>query len=142
MNFDHQEHQGHQGEHVPIDAAHDEIARAIVDSAFRVHSTLGPGLLESVYEACLRHELAKRGLTVRQQLALPIVYDGLRIETGLRIDLLVEDRVIVEVKAIEKLIALHDAQLLTYLRLSKRRLGLLINFNVLRIKDGIKRFAL
>jgi GxxExxY protein len=127
---------------VPIDAAHDEIARAIVDSVFRVHSTLGPGLLESVYEACLRHELAKRGLTVRQQLALPIVYDGLRIETGLRIDLLVEDRVIVEVKAIEKLIALRDAQLLTYLRLSKRRLGLLINFNVLRIKDGIKRFAL
>jgi GxxExxY protein len=144
MVIDHQEHQGHQEQPVerrPIDARTDQIARDVVDAAFRVHKTLGPGLLESVYEACLLHELTSRGLVTQRQVALPIVYNGLRLPTGLRLDLLVNDTVIVEIKAVDKLIPLNDAQVLTYLRLSQKRLALLINFNVLRIKDGIRRFA-
>jgi GxxExxY protein len=106
-----------------------------------VHTGLGPGLLESVYEACLAHELEKRGMPARRQVVLPVVYDGVRIDAGLRLDMIVED-VVVEVKAVERLIAIHQAQLLTYLKLSGYRLGLLINFNVLRIKEGIRRIAL
>jgi GxxExxY protein len=117
-------------------------ARSIVDSAFRVHSSLGPGLIESVYEACLVHELTKRGIGVERQVSIPIIYDGERIDGGLRLDLRVERSVIVEVKAVEKLLPVHDAQLLTYLKLTKLRLGLLINFNVPLIKDGIRRMAL
>src|SRR5690242_7160110 len=124
----------------PIEDHIDRIAREIVDSAYRVHNTLGPGLLESAYETCLCHELAKRGVRARSQIPIPILYDGVRLEAGFRLDLLVEEEVIVELKAVDKLVSLHEAQLLTYLRLSKRRLGFLINFNVTRIKDGIRRF--
>ena len=117
------------------------ISGEIVNAAMKVHSALGPGLLESAYEACLVHELRKRQLRAETQLALPIYYDGIQIEVGYRIDLLVEDSVVVELKAVEKLTALHEAQLLSYLKLSDHRLGLLINFNVLHLRDGIKRMA-
>ena len=126
----------------PIPRETDETAKAIVDCAFKVHSTLGPGLLESVYEACLVYELEKRDLSVDRQVNVPVMYDGRRFNTGLRLDLLVDDCVVVELKAVEKLLPLFNAQLLTYLKLSDKRLGLLINFNVPVIKDGIKRFAL
>lgn len=123
----------------PIPQHLDEIGRQIVDSAFKVHSKLGPGLLESVYERCLKRELEKRGLRVRRQVVVPIEYDGEVIDDGLRIDLLVEDQVIIEVKAVEKDNPLYKAQLLTYLKLTNLRLGYLINFNVELIKDGMKR---
>ena len=120
----------------------DAVAREIVDSAFRVHQTLGPGLLESTYEACLRHELTKRGRSARAQVPISIVYDGVRLEVGFRMDRLVDECVVVELKAIDRLAPVVEAQMLTYLRLSRMRLGLLVNFNVVRIKDGIRRFAL
>jgi GxxExxY protein len=107
----------------------------------KVHSALGPGLLESAYEACLLHEVRKRGLQAEAQLPLPLAYDGVILDVGYRVDLLVEQSVIVELKAVEKLLPIHEAQLLCYLRLSGRRLGLLINFNVLHLKDGIKRMV-
>jgi GxxExxY protein len=116
-----------------------EVSGQIVDAAMKVHTALGPGLLESAYEGCLLHELRKRGLRVEKQVALPVVYDGVQIDVGYRIDLLVEDLVIVELKSVEALAPIHEAQLLTYLKLSDKRLGLLINFNVLHVKDGVKR---
>ncbi|HZS48690.1 MAG TPA: GxxExxY protein [Blastocatellia bacterium] len=116
-----------------------DITGSVVDAAIKVHSALGPGLLESTYEVCLKHELIKRGLKCMSQVAMPVVYDGVEIETGYRIDLLVEDTVIVELKSIEKIMSIHEAQLLTYLKLSRKRVGLLINFNVRFLKDGIKR---
>jgi GxxExxY protein len=117
-------------------------AREVVDAAFCVHRALGPGLLESVYEACLAHELQKRALPFARQVALPVTYDGVAIEAGLRLDLLVNDCVVVEIKAVEKSLPVHDAPLLTYLKLTGKRLGLLMNFNVPLIKDGIRRFVL
>jgi GxxExxY protein len=120
----------------------DAIGRAIVDSAIKVHKALGPGLLESVYEHCLAHELKKRDIPVRQQISLPVLYDGERIEGGLRIDLLVDSCVIVEIKAVEKIAPIHQAQLHTYLKLTSLRLGYLINFNVRLAKDGIQRYSL
>lgn len=117
------------------------VSRQVVDAAMRVHSILGPGLLESAYEACLAQELRKRGLHVLVQVPLPLVYDGFRVEVGYRADLLVNDSVIVEVKAIAKLLPVHDAQLLSHLRLSGHRVGLLINFHVVHLKDGIKRLV-
>jgi len=117
------------------------VATQIVDAAFKVHSKLGPGLLESLYERCLMRELQKRGLRVRRQVLVPIEYDGELLDDGLRIDLLVEESVIIEVKATEKLLPIHEAQLLTYLKLTGHRLGFLINFNVKLIKDGIKRMV-
>lgn len=114
----------------------------IVDAAFAVHKALGPGLLESVYEVCLCHELKKRGIPFHSQVALPVVYDNVRLDAGLRLDLLVADSVIVELKAVEKHNPLFEAQLLTYMKLTGKRLGLLINFNVPLIKDGIKRIVL
>lgn len=117
------------------------ISGAVVDAAIRVHSALGPGLLESAYEACLKYELEKRGLNVKQQVALPVVYRGMKIDLGYRLDLLVEDAIIVELKAVEKLTPLHEAQLLSYLKLSGKKIGLLINFNVTRLRDGIKRMV-
>lgn len=113
----------------------------IIEAAMKVHSALGPGLLESAYESCLMHELRKMGLRVVSQMALPVFYDGVNIDVGYRIDLMVEDSVIVELKAIEKTLPIHEAQLLSYLKLSKKSLGLLINFNVVHLKDGIKRIA-
>ena len=121
---------------------HDEIARQVVDAAFAVHVALGPGLLESVYEQCLAYELETRNLRVARQVALPVQYREIRLDAGFRIDLIVNDLVIVEIKAIEKTLPIHEAQLLTYLKLSALRLGLLINFNVPKIKDGIRRLAL
>jgi len=117
-------------------------ATAVVDAAFAVHSTLGPGLLESVYEVCLSYELERRGLAVERQVVLPIMYDGIRLEAGLRLDVLVDGCLIVELKAVEAFLPLHTAQVLTYLKLTGHRLGLLINCNVPRIRDGIKRVAL
>jgi GxxExxY protein len=116
-----------------------EIAATIVDAALSIHRELGPGLLESVYEAILAHELAKRGLRVSQQQPLPVEWDGLRLDIGFRTDLVVEDLVVVEIKSIEQISNVHKKQLLTYLRLGKWRLGLLINFNVELIKHGIAR---
>jgi GxxExxY protein len=118
------------------------VAKAVVDAAFRVHTTLGPGLLESVYEACLVHELHRRGVGVAAQVSLPIEYDGLKLDGGLRLDLVVDGQLIVELKAVEALLPIHMAQMLTYLKLSRRHLGLLINFNVPLIKDGIRRVIL
>jgi GxxExxY protein len=135
-------HQGTKTPREPIPESLDAIATQVVDAAFRVHETLGPGLLESVYETCLAHELKRRGLHVAQQVSLPILYEGLRIEGGLRIDMIAEDQVIVELKAVDQMLPVHAAQVLTYLKLSGKRLGLLINFNVPILKSGIKRFAL
>jgi GxxExxY protein len=118
-----------------------EVAKQIVDAAFRVHTSLGPGLLESVYEAALAYELNQRGLRTSSQQAIPVIYQGTRIEAGFRADLIVEDQVIVEIKSVEAVAPLHKKQLLTHLRLADKRLGLLINFNVTLIKDGITRIA-
>ena len=108
---------------------------------FRIHTTLGPGLLESVYQTVLAYELGRRGLGAVSQQAIPVVYDGIRIDTGFRADLVVEDKVIVEIKSVESLAPVHKKQLLTYLRLADKRLGLLINFHVALIKDGITRIV-
>lgn len=118
------------------------VAAGIIESAFRVHRQLGPRLLESVYEACLCHELQKANFRYAAQVVLPINYNSLRLETGLRLDLLVADQVIVELKAVEALLPVHEAQILTYLKLSGRRLGLLINFNTTKLKDCIRRLVL
>jgi GxxExxY protein len=126
----------------PISQEVDQVAGQVVDAAFTVHSTLGPGLLESVYEACLAYELIKRGLKVDRQIPLPVVYEDTKLDAGLRLDLVVDDSVVVELKAVEAVLPVHRAQLLTDLKLSGHRLGLLINFNVPVIKDGIKRMAL
>jgi GxxExxY protein len=117
------------------------ISGSVVDSAMKVHSILGPGLLESVYQKCLAHELRKRALRVETELALPVFYDGIEIEAGYRIDLLVAGEVIVEIKSVTEIIPLNKAQLLSYLRLSRKRLGLLLNFNVEHMKDGISRIV-
>jgi GxxExxY protein len=118
---------------------HEEIGRIILDSAMKVHSALGCGLLESAYEACLAHELIKRGVAVERQVALPVVYDGYTIDAGYRVDLLVNKIVMVELKAVEKILNVHQAQIMSYLKLSGCRLGYLLNFNVVHLKDGIKR---
>lgn len=115
------------------------IAKQIVDAAFKIHSTIGPGLLETVYEVLLAHELTRRNLEVVRQLPVPVVYEGIRFEHGYQLDLLVHDQVIIEVKSIEQVAGIHKKQLLTYLRSTDKRLGLLINFNVELIKDGISR---
>ncbi len=115
------------------------LAEKVVDAAFHVHKKLGPGLLESVYETCLCYELSLRKIPYLQQVTLPIIYQNVKLETGLRLDILVDDKIILELKAVEKMNPLYEAQLLTYLKLSGLRLGFLINFNVPLIKDGIKR---
>ncbi len=115
------------------------ISKEIVDAAYKIHSTLGPGLLESIYEVILTHELKKRGLHVERQHPVIVEYDGIHFEEGYRLDLLVEDKVIVEVKSIEKIANIHKKQLLTYLRLTRKKLGLLINFNEELIRNGITR---
>ena len=120
----------------------ERVAKEIVDSAYKVYRKFGPGILESVYETCLAYELRKRGLRVERQVVVPIEYDGVVLESGLRIDLLVEDGVVVELKAVIEMNPLFEAQLLTYLKLTKKRLGILINFNVVMFKDGIKRIIL
>jgi GxxExxY protein len=119
----------------------EEIGRKVIGSAIRVHSVLGPGLLESVYQQCLVHELRKAGLKVDREVMVPVCYDGIVIEAGYRLDLLVEDAVIVENKTVEKVLPIHEAQLLTYLKLKDCKLGYLINWNVTLVKDGIKRMV-
>src|SRR5438309_2861089 len=118
-----------------------EVSHAIITAAMRVHSELGPGLLESTYRACLQYELSKAGVTALAELGLPVVYDGMKLEIGYRMDLVVEDSVIVEIKSVEGIHPVHQAQLLSYLKLSGKSIGLLINFNVVHLRDGIKRFV-
>ena len=125
-----------------IDPETDKIAASIVDAAYQVHINIGPGLLESSYEACLIQELQERGLKVSQQVAIPLVYKGVRLNVGFRLDLLVEDKIIVELKAVELLTDLHRAQVITYLKLTGKKLGFLINFNTPIFKKGIDRIAL
>ena len=120
---------------------HNSLAKIIVDSAFQVHKRLGPGLLETVYESALTHELSKRGLTVDRQRPISIEYDGVCFDEGFRADLLVDDKIIIELKSVEKIIPVHRKQLLTYLRLADMRLGLLINFGEYLIKNGISRIV-
>lgn len=124
-----------------VDMTENAVAKQIVDVAYRAHLALGPGLLESVYEAVLASELQKRGLSVARQQVIPVVYEGTRFAMGFRADLVVQDSVIVEIKSIAEITPLHKKQLLTYLRLADKRLGLLINFNVALIKDGITRIV-
>jgi len=116
-----------------------EIAKIIVDAAFQIHKRLGPGLLESVYEIVLAHVLKKRGLKVERQVPVAIVFDGIKFDEGFRADLIVDEKVIVELKSVENIVPVHKKQLLTYLRLSDKRLGLLINFGSELIRDGISR---
>ena len=116
-----------------------DITGQIIDSAMKIHTALGCGLLESVYETCLAHELVKRGFAVRKQVTLPIRYDGITLDAGYRLDLLVAERVVVEVKAVEKMLPLYAAQLLTYLKLGGYKVGLLLNFNTVHLQNGIKR---
>lgn len=120
----------------------DQITHEILDSAYKVHSTLGPGLLESAYRTCLAYELRKKGLYVEEEKPLPIIYDEIKLECGYRIDMLVEHEVIVELKTVNELNNVHLAQILTYLRFSKKHVGLLLNFYVKSLKDGIKRISL
>lgn len=123
----------------PLSDREEEIAGKIVDAAYAVHKALGPGLLEKVYEVCFCHELMKRGLRHQRQVEVPIVYDGITFDEGLRLDVLVEELVVCELKAIDSVNPVWEAQLLSHLKLTEKRLGFLINFNVPLIKDGIKR---
>lgn len=119
----------------------ERLATELVDAEFTVHSALGPGLLESAYQACLVHELRRRGRAVQCEVALPVQYAGLAIDAGYRLDMILEDAIIIENKSVRSVTPLHISQLLTYLKLADKRLGFLINWNVPRIKDGIKRLA-
>ncbi len=117
------------------------LSRKTLDAAMKVHTTLGPGLLESAYEHCLCYELGRQGIKTARQVALPITYEGIHIDAGYRIDILVEQEIIVELKTVETLLPVHQAQLLSYLRLSGKQLGLLINFHVASLRNGIKRMV-
>ena len=125
-----------------MDEEVNRISGAIVDAGYKVHTALGPGLLEGAYEACLTHELRKRGFRVGTQVTLPVIYDGERIELGYRLDMIVEESVIVELKTVEKVMPIHEAQLLSYLKLSGIKIGLLLNFKTKSFRDGITRMAL
>jgi GxxExxY protein len=120
----------------------EELTDKILKCAFKVHSKLGPGFLESAYHACLKHELIKSGLVVRSEVSVPLIYDDLKLDCGYRIDLLVQGQVIIELKTVEKLTDVHQAQILTYLKLAELKVGLLLNFNTKSLRDGIKRFIL
>jgi GxxExxY protein len=136
--LDHKGHEGHEG----IPAKLEGVARGVIDAGLKVHKALGPGLLESAYEHCLAYELGARGMSLRRQAALPIHYEGIQLDVNYRIDLFVEETLVVEVKSVDRLTPLHEAQLLTYLKLSRCRLGLLMNFNVLLFKQGLRRLVL
>lgn len=118
-----------------------QVSHSVITAAMRVHTALGPGLLESAYQACLQHELSELGLSSAAQVGLPLVYEGIKLELGYRIDLVVEDLVVVELKSVEAIAPIHQAQILSYLKLSGKSIGLLINFNVVHLKDGIQRFV-
>ena len=126
----------------PLSEKEERVARGIVDAAYAVHRALGPGLLERVYEVCFCHEVSKRGLTYQRQGDIPIVYDGITFDEGLRLDVLVEDLIICELKAVDEINPVWEAQILSHLKLTGKRLGFLINFNVPIIKKGIKRIIL
>ena len=128
--------------HKPIPGKLNQFSGKIVHGAFLVHSKLGPGLLENVYEICLHHELKKMGLKVERQVSVPVKYHELVFDAAFRIDLLVEDQIVVELKSVESLLPVHEAQVLTYLKLTNRRIGLLINFNVPVLKEGLQRIIL
>jgi GxxExxY protein len=125
----------------PIPPDVERIGKVVLDAAFRVHTALGPGLLESVYRTTMKHVIETQGILAETEVKLPIMFEGVRLESGLRLDMLVEKRVIAELKSVEKMNPVYQAQLLTYLRLSGVRLGFLINFNVSHLKDGIKRIV-
>ena len=118
-----------------------QVSHDVITAAMRVHSALGPGLLESTYQACLLHELGKMGVQAQAQVGLPVIYGSVKLEVGYRIDLLVEDSVIVELKSVDAIAPIHEAQLLSYLKLSGKSFGLVISFNVTHLKDGIKRLV-
>ena len=120
----------------------DPLSRKVIGCAINVHRELGPGLLENAYEQCLAHELSLNGIACHLQKPIPVSYKGVNLDCGYRIDMLVDDRLIIELKSVERLLPIHEAQLLTYMRLAKLSVGLLINFNVKYLKDGIKRFVL
>jgi GxxExxY protein len=126
----------------PLSKREEAIAEKIVDSAYTVHKILGPGLLERVYEVCFCHELSKRGLKYTRQIDIPIVYDGMTFDEGLRLDVLVEELIICELKAVDQMNSVWEAQIISHLKITGKRLGFLINFNVPLIKDGIKRMIL
>jgi len=134
-------HEGHQGRGA-VPAAVERVGRAVLDASYSVHTALGPGLLETVYEHCLAEELRQAGLHVEQQVPVPVVHGSVKLEVGYRLDLLIERCVIVEVKWIDALTSIHISQVLTYLRFSGRRLGYLINFNTAQLKDGVRRIVL
>jgi len=119
----------------------DEIGKLVVNASMKIHTVLGAGLLEGIYETCLAYELEKEGLQVKRQAALPIVYENLKLDNAFRIDILVDGKVVVELKAIDNVLPVHAAQLLSYLKLGKYKLGFLLNFNVVHMKDGIKRMV-
>jgi len=120
----------------------EKVFKQILDASFKVHSALGPGLLESSYEECLYYEIQKTGLNVVKQKPLPLIYENVKLEIGYRVDLMVDNRIIVEIKSVESLADIHLAQILTYMKLSECKLGLLVNFNVKHLKEGIKRVIL
>lgn len=140
MPLSHQDTKAHK-EFLPLSEREEILGKMIVEAAYKVHSELGPGLLEKVYEICFCHELEKNGVAVQRQLDVPIIYDGIKFNEGLRLDVLVDDLVICELKAIEHVNPVWEAQILSHLKLTKKRLGYLINFNVPLIKQGIKRFV-
>ena len=128
--------------HAPLAASAENAGTRLLDAAFEVHRKLGPGLLESVYEICVCHELGKLDVPFQRQVCLPVHYDGIEIDAGLRLDIVIANEVIAELKAVETILPVHEAQLITYLKLTGMRLGFLINFNVPLLKNGIRRFVL
>ncbi len=138
----HKDTKNHKGNFLPLTPEEERIGKAIVNAAYKIHKDLGPGLLEKVYEVCICHILTQDGFKVKRQLVIPIVYDGIIFDEGLRLDVLVNDLVICELKALETVNPVWQAQILSHLKLTGKRLGYLINFNVPLIKDGIKRFIL
>jgi len=142
MPQNHENTKFHKKIYVPLSDEIEVIGRKIVDSAYIVHKNLGPGLLEKVYEICFCHELAKRGLNYLRQIDIPVVYDGITFEEGLRLDVLVEDQIICELKAVDLINPVWEAQVLSHMKLTNKRLGYLINFNVVNIGQGIKRFVI
>jgi GxxExxY protein len=134
--FHHEEHEGHE------EMKFDDLSHAVIGCALEVHKLLGPGLLESTYEQCLAHELTIHDILFKIQPPLPVIYKDIRLDCGYRIDLLIENKLIVELKSVDAIKAIHEAQLLTYMKLAKISLGFIINFNVRKLKDGIKRYVL
>jgi GxxExxY protein len=120
---------------------YEAIAKEVVDACIQVHRALGPGLLESTYQKCLLYELSSRGLKVTSEVSIPVVYKGVELDCGYRIDILVEDVIVLELKSVEKLLPVHSAQIITYLKLANKRLGFLLNFNVSLMKNGLNRFV-